>query len=152
VLNKLKRLIASCLGVGFIPGVPGTYGSAVTVAVFAAVGEPFGAAGWVAFASAVVVGLWASSDAPGVFGHKDPRPVVIDEFAGMWLTILIGGAGGWKALAVAFALFRVFDAVKPFPIKRLERIGGAAGIMADDLLAGVFAGLLTRAAAHFAGF
>ena len=99
----------------------------------------------------VILGLWSASGARENFGGGDPRPVVIDEFAGMWLSFLIAGSAGWVAIALAFGLFRFFDAAKPFPIRRVERIGGAAGIMADDLVAGLCAGALTRLLMYLAG-
>ena len=129
-----------------MPGMPGTYASAAACLVYFAVGEPSGTTAWAVLGALCLVGLWASTDAMKTFGSRDPRACVIDEAAGMYLGLLAGGASGPAWLLVAFALFRVFDAAKPFPVGRLERLPGAFGIMADDLVAGLVAGLLTRLA------
>ncbi len=96
-----------------------------------------------------LLGLWAASGAKDVFGEADPGPVVIDELAGMWVALVAGAAQTAPAVVAAFILFRVLDIAKPFGIRRLERIrgaNGAAGIMADDLAAGLLAGAIVRIA------
>jgi len=70
----------------------------------------------------------------------------------MWLALAVGGARTAAAVAAAFVLFRLFDIAKPFPIRRLERLGGSAGIMADDVAAGLVSGALVRAAAYLGIF
>lgn len=84
-------------------------------------------------------------------GRKDPPDVVADEFAGQWLALAIAAPGGHlPLLLLALALFRLFDGVKPFGLKALQKIPGAAGILVDDLAAGALAGGLTLAAGLFA--
>ncbi len=146
VSRDLKRIVGSCAGIGFLPGAPGTYASAAACLVYFAAGEPSGPAVWAVIAALVVTGLWASSDAMETFGSRDPRACVIDEAAGMYLALVAAGAVGPVWILVAFVLFRAFDSAKPFPVGRLERLPGGSGIMADDLAAGLAAGLLTRLA------
>jgi phosphatidylglycerophosphatase A len=86
------------------------------------------------------VGIWAANviSSPS---NPDPRGFVWDEFVGMWVTCLLLDKHVMM-LAIAFAAFRFFDVVKPFPIRRLERLPGGLGIMADDLLAGIYGAVL----------
>jgi phosphatidylglycerophosphatase A len=154
--------LATC-GVGLIPVAPGTWGSAVGVGVYLALGR--GAEK--GFDSAVargldlspqtfplilntvlilaillvsLVGMWAATRAEKLLGKKDPGAVVVDEVAGQLVTFLFVPwlAGGWTVVA-GFVAFRVFDIWKPYPVRRLEGLGGGLGIMADDLLAGFYA-------------
>ena len=89
------------------------------------------------------VALWASGLTRDLLGKTDPPEVVIDEVAGFLLTMLLLPVS-WQALVLGFFLFRFFDILKPFPIKRVERLGGALGIVADDLVAGMYAYAVAR--------
>lgn len=146
--RKLRSILATAFFVGRIPGAPGTWGSVAAVALFVAAGMPVGAAGFAVAVGFLLVGLWAASGAAASFGESDPGPIVIDEVAGMWLALVAGGARTAAAVAAAFVLFRIFDIVKPFPICRLERIHGSAGIMADDIAAGLASAALVRLAVY----
>ncbi|MCU1316498.1 MAG: phosphatidylglycerophosphatase, partial [Candidatus Acidoferrum typicum] len=124
-----------------------------------------------------LLGVWSSSRVATYAGLKDPQHVVIDEVSGMHLTLVLaimplGVPTGllppdeatdfglysalsllnWKYLLLGFILFRVFDIWKPWPIKRLEKLPGGWGIMADDWLAGIYAAILLRVALHFGLF
>jgi len=94
-----------------------------------------------------VVGTWVSTLAEEEYGH-DGSPIVIDEVAGMLVTFFgtwsLGFQGNWLFFLGGFLLFRVFDIVKPFPIGRLQHLPRGYGVMADDLLAGVFANVVLR--------
>lgn len=105
-------------------GVPAPAGIGLTAALF-------------------VVGVWAAGVAEDHFRLEDPGPVVIDEVVGMLVALLFTGAGVAGAVA-GFVLFRVFDIVKPYPAARLERLRGGLGIMADDVVAGVYANLVLQ--------
>jgi len=135
--------IATALGAGYLPKAPGTFGSAVGLLLWLALPHVL----WVQLPAIVLVsvaGIWSGTVAEHHFGRRDPGEVVIDEVAGMMITLaLIPQATGWWLL-VAFLLFRAADIVKPFPVNRLERLPGGLGIMADDLLAGVYANLALR--------
>ena len=82
-----------------------------------------------------VLGVWAAGGAEKYFGRTDPGQVVIDEVVGQMVTLLLQPGATWKWL---FALFRIFDVVKPFPARRLERSPGGWGIMLDDVAAGAY--------------
>jgi phosphatidylglycerophosphatase A len=89
------------------------------------------------------IGAWASSVAERHFGATDPGPAVIDEVMGMLATMFMNGSG-WLSACIGFFLFRLFDVVKPYPANRLERLPGGIGIMADDLMAAIYANLALR--------
>jgi phosphatidylglycerophosphatase A len=103
--------------------------------------------GWLVAVAALViaVGVWAAGVEEARVGRHDPTSVVIDEVAGM-LVALIAAPPGLVWLGVLFLLFRVFDVWKPYPIDRLQDLPGGWGIVADDLLAGVYALALGRVA------
>ena len=140
--RSLPVLLATGLGIGYVPFAPGTFGSLPSLAL--AWGLDRLAGGWAVAAGAALfalAGTWAADRAATHFGVTDPRQVVVDEIAGQLiaLTFLPLGAG---VLAAAFVLFRIFDILKPWPANRLESLPGGSGIMADDLMAGLYANLL----------
>ena len=121
-----------------------------------------------------VIGVWSSSRVSNFAGIEDPQYVVIDEVSGMHLTLMLGiiplvlparlvpgdeasvfalysafSLLNWKYLLLGFILFRVFDIWKPWPVRRLEKLPGGWGIMADDWMAGIYAAILLRVALHF---
>jgi len=140
----VARLIATFLYTGYAPIAPGTAGSAATLALFALIRRSGSAAlELLALAVVVAAGTWAAGVMERRLGVEDPGQVVIDETAGMLLTLALVPVGVGGAIA-GFLLFRLFDIIKPYPCGRLERLGGGAGIMADDLMAGVYAHVALR--------
>lgn len=125
---------------GYSPVVPGTVGTALAL-LLAILFLPatWAAQGGVAFFTALL-GIWASTRAEVYFNEKDPRQVVIDEMAGFFVTIL-GIPQVFLWWMAAFVLFRGFDVLKPPPIRGLQRLPGGWGIMADDLVAGIYANI-----------
>ena len=116
---------------------PGTVGSALAALIVWAV--PFSRAGLVLFFVAVVVGgTWAAHRAERLLGAKDPGAIVIDEVAGMTLTVL-PFPPTVAVLAVGLVLFRIFDITKPFPAGVSQRVAGGIGVMVDDLIAALYA-------------
>ena len=91
-----------------------------------------------------VVGLWASGIVEARLGTKDPQIVCIDEVAGVFVTWL-AAPPTWKGLIVGVVLFRIFDQWKPWPARAAERLGGGAGVMLDDVVAGVWGAALLAA-------
>ncbi len=122
---------------GYAPVAPGTAGSLLTAVVLGL--WPFSRAALVLFFVAVTLaGLWAAGRAERALGGKDPGAIVIDEVAGMTLAVL-GVPITPLTLAVGFLLFRLFDIVKPPPARAVQRWPGGPGVMADDLVAGLYA-------------
>src|SRR5438876_3707998 len=138
----LAIAVATAAGAGFVPKAPGTAGSVVGVAIYLALDR----AGRGAYYPHViifffVVGIWASSRVEHLWGH-DAQRIVIDEVIGQMITFgLAAGRYSLSALYVVlgFGLFRLFDIVKPFPIRHLERFKGGFGVLLDDVGAGIYA-------------
>ena len=142
-------LLATAGGLGYAPVAPGTVGSLPGVALAWIVGDA--ASGWALAAALAVVaaaGTWAAGVAARHAGADDPGLVVVDVVAGQTMTLLFLPPTP-AVLACGFLLFRVFDILKPFPARSLERLPGGAGIMADDLMAGIYGNLVLQAAARF---
>lgn len=134
-------LLATWFGAGRLPKAPGTWGSLAALPFAWTIHAAFGAVG-LAIATVVVfgVGLWASSIYVRRTGVADPGAIVIDEVAGQWLTLLPVGTDP-ILYAAGFVLFRVADIWKPWPVSWADRsLAGGFGVMADDILAGIFAG------------
>ncbi len=134
--------VASVLGVGYIPVASGTFGSAAGLLLWAVL--PGSAlVQTAAIVALFVAGAWSGSLAEEHFGRTDPGQVVIDEVLGMLVTLLWNPVG-WTGAVAGFMLFRIFDIVKPYPAGRLERLPGGVGVMADDVMAAVYANLVLR--------
>jgi phosphatidylglycerophosphatase A len=116
---------------------PGTAASAITVLVLGAV--PFSTLGLaLTLIVVLVVGTWAADRAERLMGDKDPGAIVIDEVAGMMLSVLLLPRT-ISVLVVGFLLFRVLDVMKPFPAGASQRLRGGVGVMIDDIIAGCYA-------------
>ena len=160
--DYLALALATC-GVGYFPIAPGTLGAMVGVGLYLGVWSGLYA---VLETNAVrarlsllyifspqlsvmlliiflvtMVGVWAATRAEKLLHRKDPSVVVIDEVAGQMIALLSGPFWGptWWSILSAFILFRAFDIWKPYPIRRLEALESGLGIMADDVLAGIYA-------------
>ncbi|MBI4367469.1 MAG: phosphatidylglycerophosphatase A [Deltaproteobacteria bacterium] len=137
MMDRLVVWFATGCGAGFVPRIPGTVGTALGMPLAAGMAAlPPGplAACVVTFG---VVAMWIADRALCRFPVKDPRQIVIDEVAG-YLVAVAGHPWSWRMALVAFVCFRLFDVVKPPPCRRLERLPGGVGIVADDLAAGVY--------------
>ena len=148
-IDGLATLIASGLGSGLSPFAPGTVGSLFTALCLLPSLGVAATIHWWAWSGAVCVAIWSAEEAGRRWGVVDHPAIVIDEVVGLWLAVLIPLTliplpiehRGWLLLG-AFALFRVFDIAKPWPVSWLERsLPGGWGVVADDLMAGVMAGL-----------
>jgi len=143
-MTRLAVLIASAGGVGYAPIAPGTAGSVVGIVIYLLTREWTPAAQGVLLVATCAVGIWASNGATRHFNHKDPGHVVIDEVAGQLLTLFLTAAALPGAI-VGFFVFRLLDIIKPWPANRFEALPGGLGIMADDLMAGVYGCLAMHA-------
>lgn len=136
--------IATCAGTGFLPLVPGTFGSLLGVGLVVAIAHLPSPQPWKSLVLALAalalgaIGIGVATETEKFFGRKDPGQVVIDEVVGQMLTFLIHPDAGWKWLLAGFLLFRAFDVIKPFPARRIERAPGGWGIMLDDVIAGAY--------------
>ena len=142
-MNRFAVLLATVGGAGYAPFAPGTVGSAIGVVVYLLVSRQSVGVELALLVVVTLVGVWAADRAIGHFRRKDPSPVVIDEVAGQLVTLAFTGAGLRGAVA-GFLLFRLFDIIKPWPANKFEALPGGTGIVADDLMAGVYANLILQ--------
>jgi phosphatidylglycerophosphatase A len=142
--------IGTFFGAGLLKPGPGTYGSIAAVLLWfgaahllhpAPVALAIGTA--IAALAATLIGIPAATIVARESGREDPGHVVIDEVAGQ-LIALIAIPADWRHAAISLLLFRIFDILKPPPIRQLERLPGGTGIMLDDVAAGLFALLLAQ--------
>jgi phosphatidylglycerophosphatase A len=156
-------LVVTTFGVGYIPLAPGTWGSAVGVLVYWLFSRTefgltafFISRGWqeaqiiawfyginsfllIAFC---LLGIWAANRATQLFANKDPQQAVVDEVIGQLITFLFIPFGvHWFYILAGFLLFRFFDITKPYPIDSLQNLPAGLGVCADDILAGIYAGI-----------
>ena len=136
-------LVATFFGVGRLRPGPGTWGSAATVLLWAAVSYAMSpnlrTPAAIALAAFItLIGIPAATRVARASGRKDPQFVVIDEVAGQ-LIALIAVPLAWKTFLAGFILFRVFDILKPPPVRQLERLPEGTGIVLDDVAAGIYA-------------
>ena len=150
-MSDWRLLTATVGGVGTIRRAPGTWGSlaAAAIALVVAIIVPGPWLGWSFLALAgfaIVAGLVTTPAAQDRYGALDPGQVVIDEVAGVWLGLAVI-PGAWIdarpliAVLAVFVLFRAVDIAKPWPVGLAERLPGAWGVMCDDLVAGLAAGV-----------
>ena len=139
--DRLAVLIATAGGAGFLPKAPGTAGSAVGVLVYLFMNAAgAGAYFWHAILLLLFAGILAAQRVETFWGHDSQR-IVIDEVIGQMIAFCLAGTSrlSWVSVVAGFALFRVFDILKPFPVRRLERLPGGTGVIADDVGAGLYA-------------
>ena len=160
--DLLALIIATC-GVGYFPLAPGTWGSLLAVAFYlvlrfslfgpliattnqASYSLLFIAIEVLIIGAVTFVGIWAASRTERLLRLKDPGKVVVDEVAGQLIALVAVPSAAhpysFAWVVVAFILFRFFDIVKPYPARKFEALHGGLGIMADDLVAGAYAGVI----------
>jgi phosphatidylglycerophosphatase A len=141
-MNVVARIISTFFGVGYTPIAPGTAVSLVVILLYRFV---LSGLNWPVFiglmAAVFFIGVWASFRHASVLGRKDPGEIVIDEVVGQMIPLFLLKPS-WGLLIAAFLLFRAFDILKPFPVNRAENYPGGWGIMLDDIVAGLYAGIL----------
>ena len=133
--------LALGFGAGLAPVAPGTFGSIVGLAVAALWSTQAWTVSAVAALATTGVGIWICGASARRLGVHDHPAIVWDEIAGICITMLAAPPGwGWRWALAGFALFRLFDIVKPWPIREIDHgMRGGAGIMLDDVLAGILA-------------
>jgi phosphatidylglycerophosphatase A len=143
--TKWWWVIATFFGIGFLKPGPGTWASVAAVLLWAGAGHylhPSPSALLIALLIGIFLVIFLGVPAASVVeresGRHDPGFVVIDEVAGQWIALLFSPVD-WRHALIALALFRLFDIVKPFPVRRLERLPGGWGIVFDDVAAGLYA-------------
>lgn len=144
-------LFATVGGVGFLPWAPGTWGSLIGTALAWLIVPRFGVSALLALCLVLFLGgWWASVRVARISGIVDPGYIVIDEVVGQGLVLAVVTPPSLAGYAGGFVLFRLFDIVKPWPVNALERrFRNGFGIMADDIMAAVYAGLILYVSLRF---
>lgn len=145
-VESLRIGIATLGGVGYAPWASGTFGTAASIPIYLLLAWPGSTLIYLAgTAAAIAVSIWGCHAAEKRFGVKDPGEAVADELSGFLVTMAFLPLTP-AFVAAGFFAFRATDVIKPFPARRLEALPGGWGIVADDLMAGVWANLLLHAA------
>ena len=146
-------LTATFFGIGHLRPGPGTWASAVTMLVWGAIARPLAPTARIPILIAlaicvILVGIPAATRVARASAKKDPGFVVIDEVAGQLIS-LIAVPVAWKTFLAGFILFRVFDILKPPPVRQLERLPEGTGIVLDDVAAGIYALVVMHLLLHW---
>lgn len=140
--------LSTCFRIGYLPLAPGTWGSAAALIAWRLLPEMELFRLTLIIIVVFLVGVICSTIISEREQDSDPSHIVIDEWAGMWLALLMI-PNEWVWLGIAFALFRAFDILKVYPANRFEKFPGGWGIMMDDVVAGLYAGVTTQALVLF---
>ena len=134
---------------GYLPKVPGTWGSVVGLALFFLLHKLSIPVYLAVTAATFLLGIFAAGEAEKIMDYKDPGLVVIDEIVGMLITMIAAPAAP-LVMVLGFIIFRIFDILKPFPISLIDqRLHGGIGIMLDDIIAGIYSLIILQLAIRF---
>lgn len=139
----IPAIIGTGFGAGFFPWGPGTAGALLATVIWIGLSKCLQPEYLILAVSLLILlftvaGIWAANCLERFWG-EDPSRVVVDEMVGVWIPLLACPAGDSCFALLAFLLFRLFDIVKPFGVRHMEKMGKGAGVMMDDILAGFYA-------------
>lgn len=144
-MERFHRLISTCLGIGYTPKGGGTVAAAACCIAWYFAGTGGNESVFIEIAVTLAIlalGIWSANKVEEKWG-KDSSKVVIDEVAGMCITLLLVPVK-WQYVLIGLALFRFFDIAKPLYIRRMEKLNGGWGVMMDDVLAGVYSNIVLQ--------
>jgi phosphatidylglycerophosphatase A len=136
VARRTAWTLATWFGCGLVPHAPGTMGALGALPLYLVIARGGRAGVAITALGVIVAGVWASSIVAREIGRKDPQLVVVDEVAGLLVTMSAVPAPSWRGVVVGFALFRVLDIAKPWPVRHFEKLPSGWGIVMDDVAAG----------------
>lgn len=141
--GSVAFLIATWFGCGYAPKAPGTAGSLAGLLIAIALNYLGYGRGLLLLLTAILLapGIWSASVVARETNIIDPHIVVVDEVIGQWITLMGAATYNWKTFLAAFVLFRLLDVWKPAPARQLESLPGGWGIVADDVMAGLYGAL-----------
>ena len=145
----VNKAIVSVFFIGYLPLIPGTFGSLAGIGLFCLLRQANSFVYFLSLAIVILLGLSVSGRAEKLFNKKDPSRVVIDEVAGM-LVALVFMPLDLRIIILGFILFRIFDTVKPYPADKIQNLHGAVGIMADDIIAGIYTNIVLQVVLNLA--
>lgn len=149
--NLFIKGFVSVFGLGYIPVAPGTFGTLGAFFMWAVFLRGISSFWYILItAFLIVLSFYIATLAERIYQSKDSQHIVIDEVCGYLVTMLFAG----NSLLIGFlgfALFRLFDILKPWPVRRMEQLYGGAGVVMDDVMAGVYGFLVLRILSFFVG-
>jgi len=146
--NSLVKAISTVFFIGYLPLVPGTFGSLAGVGLFYLLaGIPVPVYFLFVF-EIIILGLATCGRMEKLLNKNDPGCIVIDEVAGMLLALSFMPCD-FRVVFLGFLIFRILDTLKPYPASRLQNKPGAVGVMGDDLIAGIYTNILLRVILKF---
>ncbi|MDI7261847.1 MAG: phosphatidylglycerophosphatase A [Thermodesulfobacteriota bacterium] len=142
-MNYFILILATGFGAGYSPIAPGTLGTLLAIPIYYFLSEMSSPLYELTLITFFFLSSWISGRAQQYFGKKDDQRIVIDEMMGFFITVL------WVTktpllILVGFILFRFFDILKPFPIRRFEKVRGGFGVVLDDVLAGIYSNIILQ--------
>jgi len=146
--NSIYLHLATLFGVGRTPLMPGSAACIVAAVLYVLIRDPFVMAIFTLVAT--VIAFLVSGPAEAALGQKDHKHIVIDDFAGQLIAYLFIPFS-WKLVFIGFFLFRMFDMLKVFPANLIEKYPGAAGVVGDDVMAGIYAAVVLHIAVRIVG-
>ncbi|MDD3146661.1 MAG: phosphatidylglycerophosphatase A [Candidatus Riflebacteria bacterium] len=138
------KLLGSCFGLGYIRRAPGTFGSLPGIALFLATRNLQVWAQIMLFLLFCLIAIGVAEKIEKIERSKDPEQIVIDEAAGMWMSLFLIWDASFTTVLVGFIIFRFFDIFKPFPVNLFQTFRGGTGIIGDDLAAGMLTNFILR--------
>lgn len=140
--HKFIKLISTFFGAGYLPVIPGTFGSAAAMVLYFIIRHNILLYACVLLV-VTILGFFTAGKAAKIFNKKDPRCVVIDEVTGILISLMFIPYD-LKWAITGFLVFRLMDTLKPFPAARIERLPGSLGIMGDDIVAGIYTNIVLQ--------
>ena len=133
---------STCFRIGYFPLAPGTLGSLIAFIAWILLPETSIISLIIAISIIFIIGVFSTGFIEKSYKIQDPSYIIIDEWVGMWIALLfVPNETIW--LVLSFVLFRIFDILKIYPVNKMEKLNGGMGIMLDDVVAGLYAGLIT---------
>lgn len=151
---QIRKLITTFFYLGYLPLIPGTFGSLASLFIYIGIRQnPYILI--LVSCLIIILGFVLSGQTAAEFKRRDPPQIVIDEISGMLISFLalpacaVSGSFNRLTLILGFLFFRIFDSLKPYPANKVHRLGGSLGIMGDDIIAGIYTNLVLRAVLIF---
>ena len=133
---------STCFRIGYFPLAPGTLGSLIAFIAWILLPETSIISLIITISIMFIIGVYSTGFIEKSYKIQDPSYIIIDEWVGMWIALLfVPNETIW--LVLSFVLFRIFDILKIYPVNKMEKLNGGMGIMLDDVVAGLYAGLIT---------
>jgi len=151
VNDLLIKITCSFYFLGYLPLIPGTFGSLGGVILFFAVGGNLLIYG-ITILTLIVMGIPLCTQAEKTLGKKDSKYIVIDEVTGIMISFFALPAISIKVIVIGFLLFRLLDTIKPYPANKLQDMEGGIGVMGDDIVAGIYTNIILQVALRLASF